>query len=170
MGNNPVQNVADENNGKSFNLALCACPEAVRGLQIGFSGYHDNLTPLGAPNVRETILAAHVVYQRARFEFLNEAVLLRHSSAGSSPSVNTLGFYTQISRQFGSYRPYFRCQYVNVPDRDPLFPDVHLQEGPSFGLRYNVGEFVGLKLQYDRTLRRQLPAFNTLNLQMSFTF
>jgi len=98
----------------------------VRGLQIGFSGYHDNLTALGAPNVRETILAAHVVYQRPRFEFLNEAVLLRHSPAGGSPSVNTLGFYTQISRQFGSYRPYFRYQYVNVPDRDPLFPDVHL--------------------------------------------
>src|SRR5262249_45418696 len=56
LGQDPVQNVSDENNGKSFNLALLARPEAIRGFEIGASGYHDNLTLLGGPNVDEVIL------------------------------------------------------------------------------------------------------------------
>src|SRR5712692_10412368 len=42
-----VQNKVDENNGKAVNIAVFARPEAVRGLQVGFSFYHDNLTPDG---------------------------------------------------------------------------------------------------------------------------
>jgi hypothetical protein len=60
---------------------------------------------------------------------LNEALLDRHASAGSSTTFNTPGFYTQISRQFAIYRPYFRYQYVNAANNEPVFPDVtKLQE------------------------------------------
>ena len=44
-GARPVQSVVDENNGKSFNLALYSRPSQIPGLQTGFSVYHDNLTP-----------------------------------------------------------------------------------------------------------------------------
>ncbi len=47
LGDEPVQNVVDENNYKAVNLALFARPESIRGLQIGFSGYHDKLMPFG---------------------------------------------------------------------------------------------------------------------------
>src|SRR6201993_5187160 len=53
-----VQNVVDENNGKAVNFALYAQPEAVRGLQIGFSAYHDHLTPVRAPGIGELIFDA----------------------------------------------------------------------------------------------------------------
>ncbi|HEX2661794.1 MAG TPA: hypothetical protein VHM93_03095, partial [Candidatus Acidoferrum sp.] len=39
----PVQNVIDDQSHKAYNLALFARPEAVRGLQVGFSAYRDLL-------------------------------------------------------------------------------------------------------------------------------
>jgi hypothetical protein len=165
-----VQNVVDENNGKSVNVALFATPEAVRGLQVGFSVYHDHLTPANLPRIGEVILAAHAVMVRPNFEWLNEALLIRHAPDGSPRVFNTPGFYTQISKRFGSYRPYFRYQYVNGSDFEPVFPDVGRREGPSVGLRFDASESVALKLQYDRTDLRHQPAFNTLGLQLGFTF
>jgi hypothetical protein len=165
-----VQNVVDENNGKSVNFALFATPEAVRGLQVGFSVYHDHLTPANAPRIGELIFAAHAVVVRPNFEWLNEALLIRHAPDGSPRVFNTPGFYSQISKRFGSYRPYFRYQYVNGSDSEPVFPDVGLRQGPSVGLRFDASESVALKLQYDRTDLRHQPAFNTLGLQLGFTF
>jgi hypothetical protein len=165
-----VQNVVDENNGKSVNVALFATPEAVRGLQVGFSVYHDHLTPANLPRIGEVILAAHAVLVRPNFEWLNEALLIRHAPDGSPRVFNTPGFYTQISKRFGSYRPYFRYQYVNGSDSEPVFSDVGLRQGPSLGLRFDASESVALKLQYDRTDLRHQPAFNTLGLQLGFTF
>jgi hypothetical protein len=165
-----VQNVVDENNGKAVNLALFATPEAIRGLQAGFSVYHDHLTPANAPRIGELIFAAHAVVVRPNFEWLNEVLLIRHAPDGSPRVFNTPGFYSQISRLFGSYRPYFRYQYVNGSDSEPVFPDVGRRQGPSVGLRFDASESVALKLQYDRTELRHQPAFNALALQLAFTF
>jgi len=94
-------------------------------------------------------MAAHVVIIHPTYEWLNEAVIIRHSIIGGNKVYNTPGFYTQVSRQFGSFRPYFRYQYVNVANTEPIFPDVGLRHGPTAGLRYDVDEFGGLKFQYD---------------------
>jgi hypothetical protein len=170
LSDEPVQNEVDESNHKAFNLALFARPDAIRGLQVGFSGYHDKLIPVGLPRVDETILAAHAVYMAPKFEWLNEVVLVRHSPEGTSQVFNTPGFYTQIAKRFGSYQPYFRYQYINGSDREPIFPDVGRIEGPSAGVRYDASESVALKLQYDYNLERHQPANNALSLQLGFTF
>jgi hypothetical protein len=165
----PVQNEVDEENHKAWNLALFARPEVVRGLQAGFSVYRDLLVPGAATPVKETILAAHAVYIRPSFEFLNEAMVIRHTPEGQN-AFDTPGFYTQISKRFGAYRPYFRYQYVNAPNREPIFPDVERRQGPSVGLRYDASEFVALKFQYDYTAIRNQDAINALTLQLAFTF
>src|SRR5882762_245253 len=131
----PVQNVVDDQNHKAFNLALFARPQAIRGLQVGFSVYRDLLAPINSPRIGETILAAHAVFVRPRFEWLNEALVVRHAIFGTSQVFNTPGFYTQFSRQLGSYRPYFRYQYINASGTEPVFPDVRLRQGPSVRLR-----------------------------------
>jgi hypothetical protein len=165
-----VQNRVDENNGKSFNLALYLRPSAVRGLQTGFSFYHDHLMPIGLPNISENIFAAHAVFIRPSFEWLNETVLIRHALNGTSRVFDTPGFYTQVSKRFGSYRPYFRYQYVNASAVEPIFPQVGLMHGPSFGLRYDPSESVTLKVQYDYTdLPHQTP-INGVATQLGFTF
>jgi len=166
----PVQNVVDDQAHKAFNLAIFARPDAIRGLQVGFSAYRDLLVPANSPKIGETILAAHAVFVRPQFEWLNEALVVRHSVFGTSQVFNTPGFYTQISKQFRSYRPYFRYQYVNSSDKEPVFPDVRLRQGPSVGLRYDASESVALKLQYDYTVLRGQPAINALALQVGFTF
>jgi hypothetical protein len=170
LGDEPVQNVVDENNYKAVNLALFARPESIRGLQVGFSGYHDKLMPFGAPRIDETILAAHAVYMVPKFEWLNEVVLLRHAPEGTSQVFNTPGFYTQIAKRFGSYQPYFRYQYINASDHEPVFPDVGRMDGPSIGLRYDASESVALKMQYDYNLARHQQNYSGLNLQVGFTF
>ena len=166
----PVQNEIDENTHKAYNLALFARPIAVQGLQFGFSAYRDLLTPVASPNVGETILAAHAVYQLPNFEWLNEAMVIRHSLQGTSQVFNTPAFYTQLSKRFGAYRPYFRYQYINASSSEPIFPDVRLRAGPSAGLRYDASEAVALKLQYDYTALRQQAGTNSLTLQLGFTF
>jgi hypothetical protein len=166
----PVQNEVDENNYKAFNLALFARPEAIRGLQFGFSGYHDRLMPRGKPRVDETILAAHAVYMVPKFEWLNEVVLVRHTPEGSSQVFNTPAFYSQIAKRFGSYQPYFRYQYINGSDHEPIFPAVGRIEGPSVGVRYDASESVSFKAQYDYNIARHIASYNTLTLQLGFTF
>jgi hypothetical protein len=169
-----VQNVVDENNHKAFNLALFARPEHARGLQTGFSVYHDLLTPAAAPPIGQTILDTYAVFVRPSFEWLNEFLLIRDAPMGSRV-FHTPGFYTQISMLFGSYRPYFRYQYVNAPNNEPVFGPIYntpvgLQQGPSLGVRYNASESVAFKLQYDYTAFRRQAAVNGLTLQAGFTF
>jgi hypothetical protein len=110
------------------------------------------------------------VYGRSGFEWLNEALLIRHAPHGTSQVFNTPGFYTQISKQFGAFKPYFRYQYVNAANTEPVFPDVGLRQGPSVGLRYDASEYVALKFQYDYTALRGQPGINGLALQLGFTF
>ena len=170
----PVQNEVDEGTHKAVNVALFARPEAIPDLQVGFSAYHDVLTPLGIPNVGQTILDAYAVLVRPRFEWLNEALVIRDTPLGQR-LFQTPGFYTQISERFGSYRPYFRYQYVNAPNNEPVFQNsygivVGRRQGPSLGLRYDASESVALKLQYDYTSFRQQQAISSLALQVGFTF
>ena len=166
----PVQNIIDDQSHKAYNLALFARPEAVRGLQVGFSAYRDLLAPLNMPRIDETILAAHAVFVRPSFEWLNEALVVRHTPLGFPRTFNTPGFYTQVSKKFGSYRPYFRYQYVNASNSEPIFPDIKLRQGPSVGLRFDASESVALKLQYDYTALRQQPGVSALGMQIGFTF
>ena len=165
-----VQNTVDENNGKSVNFAVFARPEAIPRLQTGFSVYRDTLYPQTTPRIGQTIFDAYAVYIGPRFEWLNEALLIRHAPQGAARVFDTPGFYSQISRRWGSYRPYFRYQYVNVSPTEPLFSDVGLRHGPSVGLRYDIADFAAVKLQYDYTVLRMQRAISALALQAGFTF
>ena len=160
----PMQNIVDENNHKAFNVAMFVRPEAVRGLQAGFSIYRGVLEPINSPRVGQTILAAHAVLVRSDYEWLNEAMLIRESLFGENKVYNTPGFYTQLSKQCGSWRPYLRYQYINVAKTNPIFPDIGLQHGPSLGIRYDGSEFVAVKFQYDYTVQRQIPSINRWQL------
>lgn len=166
----PVQNVVDEKNHKAVNLEVFARPLKIPGLQIGFSAYHDLLVPIGQPSVGETILAAHAIYSTSTFEWLNEVIDVRHSVSGTPHVFQTPAFYSQISKAFGQYRPYFRYQYINASPQEPIFPDIALRAGPSAGIRYDASESVALKLQYDYESMRNQRAVQGLEAQVGFTF
>jgi hypothetical protein len=179
----PAQNNQDGNNSKSVNGGLFMRPEKFSGLQLGFSIRHDNLTIPGPPNVAETIATVHAVFINSKYEILNEAVLVRHVEP-SGPVFTTNGGYTQWSRAFGAFRPYFRYQYFNAPNNDPVWiyasgndfqPDsatsfVGRLNGPAVGIRYDFTEHSALKVQYDRISLRGFDTVDAVNTQIAFTF
>jgi hypothetical protein len=178
LGSDPAQNFQDTNNGKSFNLAVSARPRGMPGLEGGFSTYHDNPTFSENINHSELISTVYVVYINSNYEFLNEGMLVRHSgSTTGAPGIfHTPGFYTQFSRRFGKYRPYFRYSYVNAGVAEPVYGDpadgpiVGRRNGPTFGLRYDLNDHAAFKLQYDRLAQRGQKSFNALQTQFSFAF
>jgi hypothetical protein len=178
IGSNPAQNNTDTNNGKSFNVAMFAQPSWVPGAQIGFSIYHDYLTFSDNINHSELISTAHIVYANSTYEVLNEGMLVRHvgSSTGAPGVFHTPAFYTQVSRKFRSYRPYFRYEYINAGEGEPIYGDptdgpvVGRRNGPSFGLRWDFSEHAAGKLQYDRLDVRGQGSANGIGTQFAFTF
>jgi hypothetical protein len=178
FGADPAQNFRDDNNGKSVNFALYARPSWLPGLQTGVSVYHDHLTFPDNQNYNELIQAVHVVYTNSNYEFLNEGMLVRHSGTDAAPArvFYTPGFYTQFSRRFGKYRPYFRYAYVNAGVAEPIYGDptdgavVGRRNGPSFGLRYDLNDHSAVKFQYNHLAQRGEKSFNELLTQFSFAF
>jgi hypothetical protein len=178
FGSDPAQNFQDTSNGKSFNVALYSRPRGIPGLQVGFSIYHDHLTFSDNDDHGELISTAYVVYANSKYEFLNEGMLVRHSGSltGAPEIFHTPGFYTQFSRRFGKYRPYFRYSYVNAGVAEPIYGDpadgpiVGRRNGPSFGLRYDLNDHAAFKLQYDHLAQRGQKSFNALETQFSFAF
>ena len=183
MNVEPAQNNQDANNSKSINGGLFMRPERISGLQLGFSLRHDNLSLPGPPAVAETIATVHAVYINSKYEVLTEAALVRHVEP-SGPVFTTTGGYTQFSRAFGPYRPYFRYQYFNAPNNDPVYVLASSNDyapayvtgfvgrlnGPTVGIRYDFTEHSALKLQYDRISERDLLTTNGLTSQVAFTF
>jgi hypothetical protein len=165
-----VQNFYSDRNYKAINLAAYITPDWVEGLQIGGSYYHDRLAPAGVPHVEQYIASGYVVYHTPAWEFMNEAVLLSDHLVGTPMRYRSPMAYSQISRGFGIYRPYFRYQYVNDHVGDPVNILQGLYYGPSAGVRIDFSEYAAFKLQYNRLWRSNLPAANGLNAQIAFTF
>jgi hypothetical protein len=168
------QEITDENNGNHVNVGLFARPEAIPGLQIGGSIYHDRISDFTrGPTVRlsQTILNAHIVYIRRGIEFLNEGFLIRHDyeQGPGSTVYNMPAFYSQISKQFHHVRPFVRYQYINA-NEGSILDDVALRYGPSFGIRYDFSDAIALKTQFDHTVRKGEPDLNGLHMQLAFTF
>jgi hypothetical protein len=180
--------LTDENNGNQTNVGLFARPDELRGLQIGGSYYHDQISnnvlnalsgaqvapPPGTPGASarygQTIVNAYAVYVAHGIEFLNEGFLIRHALVGSSLRFDTPAFYSQFSKQFGPVRPFFRYQYVNASPNNGIYDDIGLRFGPSFGARYDLNDYIAFKAQLDHTVRRGEPDLNGLQLQLAFTF
>lgn len=166
----PVQNFLSDRDHKSFNIALYSLPQWVPGLQIGGSFYRDRIVPATLVDVTQEVASFYVVYKNSDWELLNEGVLLRNKSEAFPNSFNTPLAYTQIARKFGVYRPYFRFQYVNSPNNDPINQFKGRYDGPSIGLRMDFTDYAALKAQYNRVYLRNASPQNGLDLQVSFIF
>ncbi len=166
----PVQNFLSDRDHKSFNFALYSIPQWVPGLRIGGSFYRDRIVPVNLVDVTQDVASFYIVYKNSNWELLNEGILLRNKSEAHPNSFNTPLAYTQISRKFGVYRPYFRFQYVNSPADDPLNQFKGRYEGPSVGLRMDFTDYAALKAQYNRVYQRNIPPQDGLDLQVSFIF
>jgi len=144
-----VQNRVDENNRKAVNLALFARPEIVPGLQTGFSIYLDRLNPEAGTLIQ------------------NPASPLP-GSVLANPQINERIY--QISRRWGSAKPYLRYQYIHANAYEPIFGDVGLRQGPQAGVRFGFNEAAAWKLQYEHAMASGQPAADGVAIQIAFTF
>jgi hypothetical protein len=171
----PAQNNDDMNNSKAVNFGMRAKPYQIPGLIVGFSLRHDYLSDVLDLHVSETLPVIYAVFKNSKYEFLNEAMLVRHTLPAGAV-FNTSGFYSQFSRGFGHYRPYFRYDYVNAPADDPIYgnplelPPVGRINGPTVGLRWDFTRFTAFKLQYTREGARGFESTNGGIAQFDFTF
>jgi hypothetical protein len=171
----PSQNRSDTNNSKAVNFGLSVKPEQIPGLILGFSVRHDYLSDVQNLHVSEIIPVVYGVFTNLTYEWLNEGMLVSHKLPGGA-TFRTAGFYTQFSRRFGHYRPYFRYSYVNAPADDPIYgnpaeiPLVGRINGPTVGLRYDLNQHSAFKLQYDREGPRGALPINGGSGQFDFTY
>jgi hypothetical protein len=164
-----AQNWFDENNHKAINGGLFVTPDRLQGFRAGFSVSRDVLEPPDG-RVPETVTTVHAVYVTTNFELLNEAFVLRHSQDGEGETVKTTGYYTQISRRFGNVtRPYFRYEHQNVPANDPIFVGYGMRRAATAGVRFDIGDFAALKLEFDRA-RLHGASANFVQAQFAFAF
>lgn len=165
----PVQNFASDRSGKSVNFAAFVKPEFLEGLQIGGGRYYDVLNPAGIGPVHQSIYSAYAVYNNNKWEWLNEAVVLRDRVASGRIFESPMA-YTQLSRRLGQVQPYFRYQFVNAISGDPLNVFQGRYQGPSFGIRRDLSAYAALKFQYNRLYQSNVLPLNGFDTQIAFTF
>lgn len=165
----PVQNFYADKNHKDFNVATYIKPQWIPGLQVGGSYYRDRLVPALVPHVTQQISSAYAVFTDSAWECFNEIVLM-HNQPDGMKSYNSPLAYTQLSRKFGRYRPYFRYQYMNIPNNDPVSIYTGRYEGPSVGLRMDFTAYAALKVQYNRLYQRGPEPEDGVDMQVAFTF
>jgi hypothetical protein len=165
-----VQNFLSDKDHKALNFAAFIKPEWAPGLQVGGSYYRDRMVPPGMPDVDQSIANFYVVYTNSNWEALNEIVLLQNHADGALKTFHSPLGYAQISRKFGKYRPYYRFQYLNIANNDPINIYVGRYESHSVGVRMDFSDYVALKAQYNRLYQRTVAPENGVNMQMAFTF
>src|SRR5262249_14915022 len=102
----PGRSGLDIEQNRALNLSLYAKPRRIAGLQIGFSSYHDRLSPLPATVFKRSLWSVHAVYQAHRLEFLNEGIWTSFWNTRDG-RVSLPGFYSQAAYHLGSWTPYF---------------------------------------------------------------
>ena len=167
--------LGDINNNRAWLVNAFVKPDQLYGLQVGGSVYHDELNPLTGAPAREWIQSAHLVWAKETPEFIAEFANVRHEPINGGVSSNSQAFYAQTAYRLPwaqkLWKPYYRFEYIHVPESDTLFRVVVPSfEGSTLGVRYDISSFAALKFEYRHYIRRDLPSINGAFMQTSFTF
>jgi len=166
--------IGDINNHRAWLANVFVKPDRLYGLQVGGSVYRDKINPLGGAPVREWIESAHIVWQKETPEFIGEFANVTHQPVGGGPSVHSQAFYAQTAYRLPDparlWKPYYRFEYMHIPQADALFRSVPSFASSTVGVRYDISSFAAFKLEYRNYSRRNLPSINGAFLQTSFTF
>jgi hypothetical protein len=170
--------LGDINNNRAWLVNAFIKPDHPYGLQIGGSVYRDEINTLTGLAAREWIQSAHIAWQKETPEVIAEFANVSHrpvSGAGASNiSSNSQAFYIQTAYRlpWGQklWKPYYRFEYMHIPQSDAIFRAVPSFVSSTVGMRYDISSFAAFKLEYRNYSRRNLPSINGAFLQTSFTF
>ena len=165
----------DSNDNRAWVASVFARPARFYGLQFGGSVYHDKLSPLQGPELREWITSAHLVWTKEHPEFLAEFSNVHHRDIQTSQTFNNQAFYIQVAYRLpwleNKWKPYYRFEYIHKPESEPVLSDVSDLVGSTFGVRYDITNYAAFKGEY-RNTRHGInePRVNGVFLQTAFTF
>jgi hypothetical protein len=159
----------DVNDAKATNVGLSYQPDRWRGAEFGASFYRDRLARSPDESVDHRIAAAYAVYRTPTIEIMGEWLTLWHRT-GTGASHRSRAGYAQLSKAFGKVRPYYRFDRLAI-DRDaPFIGEAGAQEAHTFGVRFDPGEWIGLKTQYERSLEHETRRVNSVRAELVFVF
>jgi hypothetical protein len=165
----------DNNNNRAWLAGAYIRPEHVFGLnsygwQLGGSAYRDRITAIGLPEAGEWIEAVHIVRDKENPELIAEFANVHHRTTDGVVS-NSQAWYVQMAyRITPKFKPYYRYEYIHIPQSDAILRRTPGLSGSTAGIRYEVSTFSALKLEYRRIQRPGLPRENIVFMQSSFTF
>ena len=166
--------IGDINNNRAWLVNAFVKPNRLYGLQVGGSVYRDAISPLGVPAAREWIQSAHIAWLKETPEVIAEFANVSHQPVGGGPSVHSQAFYAQAAYRLPGdarlWKPYYRFEYMHIPQADAIFRSVPSFAASTVGMRYDISSFAAFKMEYRHYNRRNLPSINGAFLQTSFTF
>ena len=164
----------DANGQRAFLAGLTVEPAALFGLQVGGAVYRDQIGE-GASAVDETILSAHLAWEKEQPELLAEYARVMHDPTVGDRTVSE-AYYAQVAYRLpgaaSAVKPYARYEHVVVPTDDVVFAPLELgYEAVLAGVRYDFATLAALKGEYRRERFGAMDAFqHSVYLQVSFAF
>lgn len=179
---NLVEMTRDKDDTKM--VSLMATLEPAEDLGIGFSVLSDRIPgnaaidPTRAGRIEELIFGTHTYYQSYPYDLVAEILAIRHDDHSLNREFSHYGGYVQLGYAFGSWKPYYRFDFVQVEGGDPFYTDF-ATGGPragvedttqhTIGLRWDVRTYLALKAELRRLVRTS-ERDSAATLQASFAF
>jgi hypothetical protein len=160
----------DQNDAKSTNVGLALRPERWRGAEVGASWYRDDVPGAATTVIKNDIVAAYAVYRTPAVELMGEWLRLSYQPNAAGQRVDNHGGYVQASRAFGTIRPYYRYDRLDIDPSTPLIGTFGSSETHVLGLRFDPAAWVGLKAQYERLSNTTVAGANGMHVQLVFVF
>jgi len=172
-----VLNTLDRNSFKSRLAQLAVLPDFAPGLELGISGYWDEIPPGDAspsgealiPNaIAEYIVSGHAAYVAYPIDAQAEGYWLLHRDVTTEQRTHMLGGFLQLGIDFAAWCPYARLEAIQRSAGDAFF---NASAAPQRftelrgGLRYSLADQAVLKLEYAREFE---GSTNTVVLQAAF--
>jgi hypothetical protein len=165
-----VVHIQDATNNKALHLWLAASPAALPGLEVGGSGYFDQIPPDGTvrtEELREQIFTVYGAYVHSGVELIAEDSRIEHRQK-NGVTFDTDAMYVQASVKHGRCRPYYRFDRVDVANGDPYLAAKDLTIH-TVGLRVDASAWLALKGEY-HLFREHGEDTNAARFQVAFTF
>ncbi|HTU34850.1 MAG TPA: hypothetical protein VMF66_13700 [Candidatus Acidoferrum sp.] len=182
VGNGRSSNISlagdagDVNNNRAWLANIYSRPTRFYGLQVGASGYRDEITLANGRNYREWISSANLEWLKETPEFIAELANVNHQALQTGLVYNSQAFYVQVADRLPwfekEWKPYYRFEYIHIPQGEPVFVAT-LQDlvGSTFGVRYDITSYAAFKAEYRYTKQGvNEPFVNGVFFQTAFVF
>jgi len=150
-------------------------PQAIYGLQIGGSVYHDRIAVDSVNAVDENTFSAHLAYEKEQPEVIAEYAWVVHDPLHTGRATTNRAYYVQVAYRLpdalNMLKPYARLEQNDVAKDDPIFEPLNLEyKALVAGLRYDFIHMAALKAEYRNERFVDASRVSSFFLQVSFTF